>query len=451
MKELAATTKSASKDTQSVALKQFLGIQREKAALTQIDPKNGFEIFFFPYPGWGQDDKLTLLGRRVLGAEDFPTIPDWSTGPKFQTGIQNMHFAILTNLRPTADETNIAFQVSTDDGTALSVNTDIDPIRTNVSEPNYFSRFFDQATSQYQNTCTQLVAGGPNYVTIRYYDGGGAAAFKLQFKHCATGEVKPIPPSMFTLTQEASAPFVAFEVFNREDVLVFEELRLGRGMLAGITGGTGRTEVLSSGTLIPGGRIAYRIGAGASWTVKARVAFQALRTITFAWVLEGGSGTVFSWIDRVSGNGLLVSVNGQQMYVSWKGSGTTPLQGSLPIPVPQGTALYTRITFETVGGASLPNQIRIATIKMSVNDVSLLDNPTNQIVLVAQNGVLFTRYIRDATMAGYLGFGVAGGSGASGQSGAGLQVGFLHVFDYIVDTANTQKDVSGTWQRKFIY
>jgi hypothetical protein len=256
---------------------------------------------------------------------------------------------------------------------------------------------------------------------------------------------------MFTLTQEPSAPYAAFEVLNRDDMLVFEELRLGRGMLAGTTGGTGRTEVLQSGQTLPGGLIPYRVSAGASWTVKARVAFQALRSISFAWLLEGGNGTVFSWVDRVSGNGLVISVNGQQMNVSWKVGGITSLQGSLPVPVSSGVPLYTRITFEAVGGASLPNQIRVATIKMSVNDVSNLDNPTNQVVLVAQNGVLFTRYIRDQNMAGFLGFGVASGGGASGQSGVGIQVGFLHLFDYVLDSAHTQNDVSGTWQRKFIY
>jgi hypothetical protein len=451
MMDLTAATKSSSKDIQSVALKKLLGIQREKPALAQIDPKNGFEILFFPYPGHGQDDKLTLLGRRVLGSEDFPQIRDWATGPKFQTGFTEMHFAIITNLRPNADENNIAFQISTDDGTALSVNTDIDPIRKNISEPNYFSRFFGQAPSQYENVCTQLVAGGPNYVTIRYYDGGGAAAFRLQFRNCSTSEVKTIPPYMFTLTQEPSAPYAAFEVMKRDDAFYFEELRLGRGMLAAVTGGSGRTEVLDSAPALPGNRIPYRVSAGASWVTKSRVAFQALRTISFAWVLEGGNGTVFSWVERVTGNGLVVSVNGQQMNVSWKVGGITTLQGSLPVPIASGVPLYTRITFEAVGGTSLPNQIRISIIRMSVNDVSNLDNPTNQILLVAQNGVLFTRYIRDQNMAGFMGFGVATGAGANGQGGAGIQVGFLHLFDYVLDSARTQNDVTGSWQRKFIY
>lgn len=459
MRQLAANTKSTDTtgqgSAQRQALKQFLGISREKGAFNQIEERNGFEIFFFPYPGHGNDDKLTFLGRRVLSGEDFPQIPDWSTGPKFQTGFSEMHFAIVTNLRPKANETNIAFQVSTDDGTALAVNVDIDPIKTNASEPNYFGRFFAQAPTLQQNVCTQLTTGGPNYVTIRYYDGGGAAAFRIQFRNCTSGEVKTIPSYMFTLTQEPSAPFASFEVMNRDNSLFFEELRLGRGLFKSVTAGNGRVEILESAPQMPGGLIPYRVGAGASWQIKTRIAYQALRTVSFVWSPEnaassgGSSSTVFYWgSGQQPGTGFRLTINGQKLSASWQMGGMT-LQGTMPAPISGSGPYYTRITFEAQN-AVLPNRVRIATIPMNMNDITRLDMDVNQIVLMPQNGILFSRYIQDKNMAGFMGIGAAPGETTQANP-VGVQVGFLHIFDYVLDSAKTQLDMTGQWKRKFIY
>lgn len=447
---LMAKTKSDNLSTQSLALKQSLGIQRESPALMQIDPKNGFELFFFPYPGHGNDDKLTFLGRRVLGGEDFPQIPDWSTGPKFNTGFNQMHFAIVTNLRPKQDETNISFQVSTDDGTALSVNTDIDPIRKSVSEPNYFSRFFAQAPSLQTNNniCTQLAANGPNYLTLRYYDGGGASAFRLQFRNCTSGETKTIPSYMFTLTQEPAAPYASFEVMRRDDALFFEELRLGRGLFAATTSGNGNARV-ADGASLPGGLIPYKLAAGARWEIKSRIAFQSLRTITILWGMDSPPatvGNVFYWLDKASGNGLLLYVEGMRLKARWSLAGQV-LEGVAPVPLAGNGPFYTRITFEAVN-VTLPNNIRIATVQMNVNDITRLDNDTNQIIISPKTNILFSRYIQDNNMAGFMGLGAAPGSQTNNIA---LQVGFLHIFDYVVDSIKSQVDATGQWKRKFIY
>ena len=450
--DLVGATKSADQATQTSALTQLLGINRTKTPLAQIDPKNGFEIFFFPYPGAGQDNNLTFLGRRVLNSDDFPTIPVNYGGPKFQTGFTQMHFAIITNLRPDQTETNISFQVDTSDGTALSVNVDIDPIRTNATEQTYFSRFFDQQSTHYENVCTTLTAGGPNYLTIRYYDGHGNASFKIQTRNCTTGDTNLIPPYMFTLTQEPAAPYASFAVLYREDAPFFEEYRLGRGLFAGVRNGGGTAKILENNPL-PGNLIPYNISANGGWKVKTRIAFQSLRTITFVWALDGTgtSGTVFSWVDPVSGNGFTLSVNAQQLTATWNIQGAAALQGTMPVSVNAQNTNYTRITFEAVGGVMLPNQIRIATVAMNLNDITNIENPTNQILLVTQNAGLFARYIQNQSMAGFMGFGSSQGSAATGQGGVGLLIGFLHLFDYIVNTANSQVDITGGWKRKFIY
>jgi len=452
IRQVATNTRSTDKNIQAVALKQFLGISREQPALNQIEERNGFEIFFFPYPGSGSasDDNLTFLGRRVLSGEDFPQIPDWSTGPKFQTGFTEMHFAIITNLRPKADENNIAFQVSTDDGTALSVNVDIDPIKTNSSEPNYFGRFFSQGPTLHQNVCTQLTTGGPNYVIIRYYDGGGASAFRIQFRNCTSGQIKTIPSYMFSLTQEPSAPYASFEVITRDNALFFEELRLGRGIFKSVTAGNGRVEILESAPQMPGGLIPYRVSAGASWQIKTRIAYQSLRTISFVWSPENtasGNSTILYWSQQ-PGTGFRLTINGQKLSASWQMGGIT-LQDTMPAPLGGGSPYYTRITFEAQN-AILPNKIRVATVPMSVNDISRLDMDTNQIILTAQNGILFSRYIQDKSMAGFMGFGAAPGE-TTQPNPVGLQIGFLHIFDYVLDAPKSQIDITGKWKRKFIY
>lgn len=450
---LATKTKSRNASEQTLALKQFLGIRREDPGVTQVDAKNGFEIFFFPYPGHGNDDKLTFLGRRVLNGDDFPQIPDWSSGPKFQTGFTEMHFAILTNLRPKEGETNVAFQVSTDDGIALSVNTELDPIRANVNEANYFSRFFTQAPTFHTNSeCTQLTAGGPNYVLLRYYDGGGAAAFRLQFRNCSSGEVKTIPSYMFSLTQEAAAPYVSFEALTRGDSTLFEELRLGRGLFAATTSGNGRT-TLSHSASLPGGLIPFTFSAGARWEITSRIAFQSLRTITLVWSMDTAPaqrGNVFYWVDKTSGNGLLLYVErdaaGIRLKATWSMSGQT-IAAVAPTPLQGNGPFYTRITFEAIN-AMLPNNIRVAIVPMNLNDITRLENDTNQFMITPKNNVLFTRYIQDKNMAGFMGLGAAPGAQAND---IGLSFGFLRIFDYIVDSTRSQIDVTSQWKRKFIY
>ena len=204
---------------------------------------------------------------------------------------------------------------------------------------------------------------------------------------------------------------------------------------------------------LPGNLIPYNISANGGWRVKTRIAFQSLRTITFVWALDGTGtgGTIFSWVDPVSGNGFILSVNGQQLTATWTIQGGATLQGTMPVSVNAQNTNYTRITFEAVGGVMLPNQIRIATVAMNLNDITNIENPTNQILLVTQGAGLFARYIQNQSMAGFMTFGASQGSAASGQGGVGLLIGFLHLFDYIVNAANSQVDVSGGWKRKFIY
>jgi hypothetical protein len=200
---------------------------------------------------------------------------------------------------------------------------------------------------------------------------------------------------------------------------------------------------------MPGGLIPYRVSAGASWQIKTRIAYQSLRTISIVWTPENtasNNSTIFYWGDNKTG--FRLTVNGQKLSASWQMGGVT-LQDTMPAPLGGGGPCYTRITFEAQN-AILPNKIRIATVPMSVNDITRLDMDTNQIILTPQNGILFSRYIQDTSMAGFMGFGAAPGE-TTQPNPVGLRIGFLHIFDYILDASKTQTDVTGKWKRKFIY
>jgi hypothetical protein len=157
-------------------------------------------------------------------------------------------------------------------------------------------------------------------------------------------------------------------------------------------------------------------------------------------------GNVFYWVDKGSGNGLLLYVDGMRLKARWSLAGQV-LEGVAPAPLAGNGPFYTRITFEAVN-ATLPNNIRIATVPMNVNDITRLENDTNQIIISPKTNILFSRYIQDANMAGFMGLGAAPGSQTNNIA---LQVGFLHIFDYVVDSAKSQADATGQWKRKFIY
>ena len=453
IKALVARTKDTNKSVQALAIKQLLGIIREKPALNQIGPINGVELFFFPYPGNGDKNNITFLGRRILTGADFPNIPNNTVGSKFNTGFSQMHFAIITNIRPKEDATNVAFQVTTRDGTAVAINVDVDPVvKEVVTTPSYFSMFFDQSTTSYENVCSRLTAGGPNYITIRYYDSGSTGTFNFQYKNCSSGQVRAIPPDTFTLTQEPAAPFASFEVVMREDGAYFEEFRMGRGLFAGDTFGNGQASVLS--TVLPGGFTPYRLSTNQSWKIGNRIAFQSLRTISFVWQPEtlpsNSSAIIFSWVDPTTGNGLTVFAQTESGGVRLKSSWTLKnpdiaLSGAATNFLTAKGVYYTRITFEATG-TLLPGLIRISTISMGNPDISRINADANQIIMTSPTGVLFARYIQSSAMAGVMAFGAP----KSQSNDITLQIGALHLFDYVINVGQVEKDILRKWERAFI-
>jgi hypothetical protein len=129
--------------------------------------------------------------------------------------------------------------------------------------------------------------------------------------------------------------------------------------------------------------------------------------------------------------------------------GDATIQGSAAAPLTGNGPYYTRITFEATD-TLLPSKIRIATIPVSVNDTTQLERDANQTILTPSNGILFDRYIRDNNMAGFMGFGAAPGE-TTQSNPVGLLIGFLHLFDYVLDGMKSQLDIAGQWKRKFIY
>jgi hypothetical protein len=78
-------------------------------------------------------------------------------------------------------------------------------------------------------------------------------------------------------------------------------------------------------------------------------------------------------------------------------------------------------------------------------DYSKIEADANQIVM--KNPTLFSRYIQSTSMAGYMSFGAP----RTQANDISLQIGFLHLFDYVLNSTQVEKDITRKWQRAFIY
>jgi len=79
-------------------------------------------------------------------------------------------------------------------------------------------------------------------------------------------------------------------------------------------------------------------------------------------------------------------------------------------------------------------------------DISKIDTDANQIVMTSPTGVLFARYIQSSAMAGVMAFGAP----KTQSNDITLQIGFLHLFDYVINVGQVQKDIMRKWERAFI-
>ena len=279
--QLLANMNSADYATQQYTMMQFLGISPEK--LIQRAPyKQGVEVFWFvPVPGSPQ--KVSGFLRRTI-EYDIVQLHPGTSGIKQLGGIGYGCMVQLTDVRATA-EFAVKFNVTVNDGFWIAVNQPaaIDKIamgQTSSDKPGLFENLGLQGPTNYQsNACTAFHATKPNIMKLFYEDGNRGNA--LLFRAIGCSGAPTLSPNYYSLTCEANAPFLTYEVGDKSNA--FEELR-NPGLFGQFLPVVGmdyhvKTDERSS---VPGKKSFVRLNSANSIINLQNIAYQSWKKVTFA-------------------------------------------------------------------------------------------------------------------------------------------------------------------------
>ena len=279
--QLLSHMNSADYATQQSAMMQFLGISPEK--LIQRAPyKQGVEVFWFvPVPGNPQ--KVSGFLRRTI-EYDIVQLQPGTSAIKQLGGIGYGCMVQLTDVRATA-EFAVKFNVTVNDGFWIAVNQPaaIDKIamgQTSSDKPGLFENLGLQGPTNYQsNACTAFHATKPNIMKLFYEDGGQGNA--LLFRAIGCSGAPTLSPNYYSLTCEANAPFLTYEVGDKSNA--FEELR-NPGLFGQFLPVVGmdyhvKTDERSS---VPGKKSFVRLNSANSIINIQNIAYQSWKKVTFA-------------------------------------------------------------------------------------------------------------------------------------------------------------------------
>ena len=203
--------------TQATALTDFLGITPDDLS-NRAPLKQGIEMFWF--------NTLTGLLVNVTVEGDYPNYPYGSGAiiPQLGFAAYGQFFAI-TDVRVAAD-TAANVSVYSDDGVVLALNraVDLTPNKI-VNTDGYLAANVLQGPTTYKSKeCWTFTKAGPNILKTYWHDkGGGGHTFKFDAVACTGTSTGALGPSNYSLTREASGPFISFE--NNKDG-EFADLRL---------------------------------------------------------------------------------------------------------------------------------------------------------------------------------------------------------------------------------
>ena len=267
--------------TQSAALTKIIGIVPEQM-ITRAPYKQGVEVFWF-VPNRGDVKKVVGFLKRTIEKK----IVQFQDGPSNVPQIGGLQYGCmlqLTDVRAPVDF-SAKFQVRVDDGFWVAVNqpANIDKIamgQHTADQPGLFENLGWQGPTTYtSNACTQFHSNMPNITKLYHEDaGGGWAAFTFSAIACV-GTPK-LDYKYLSLTCEARAPFLTYEVSSSS---LFEELR-NPGLfeqflrLVGMDYHT-RTDEKNG---VPGKKGFVRMNSANSVIDMYSIAFQSWKTMTTA-------------------------------------------------------------------------------------------------------------------------------------------------------------------------
>lgn len=286
LQQLSANTRSSEYATQRDAMIQFLGITPEKS-IQRAPYAQGVEVFWF-VPVQGNPNRVAGFLRRTIERD----IVQFQAGPSRFAPIGGGAFGCmlqLTDIRASSDFT-ARFDVTVDDGFWIAVNqpADVDKSAMNqnyADRPGLFENLGLQGATLYRSkSCSVYKASTPNVTKVYYEDaGGGGSAFQVNASACS-GTTAFQPPS-YSLTCEARAPFLTYEVGTRSGV--FEETR-NPGLFGQFLGIQAldyhvRPEERER---VPGKKGFVRITPATALIDMPNIAFQSWRTMTCAIRLQ---------------------------------------------------------------------------------------------------------------------------------------------------------------------
>jgi len=439
--------------TQQSSMTQMLGISPEK--LIQRAPyKQGVEVFWFvPVPGNPQ--KVSGFLRRTVEHDIVQLQPGPST-VKQLGGIGYGCMVQLTDVRATA-EFAVKFGVTVDDGFWIAVNqpAEIDKTAMNQStsdKPGLFENLGLQGPTPYQSAaCTPFHAGKPNIMKLFFEDaGGGWNAFLFRTIGCSG--TPTMSPNYYSLTCEANAPFLTYEVGEKSST--FEELRNPGlfGQFLPVVGLDYHVKTDERGA-VPGKKSFVRLNSANSIINLQNIAYQSWKKVTFAVrlysmpVKETLIGLAFGNVGTFYYNVICTPVNGSTTSISIEyniGAGSQKMQTAY------------QLSLNTWYLIQIDNRGNGFTLSCDAfNDVLAKKGTTNPGVAVSGNATL---YGMNATWApapgqGYqacnIMVGTKGyvGSWASMYSTSSFtyDLAWVHFFDKMLSAADVYRECMADW------
>ena len=267
--------------TQRDAMVQFLGISPEKSVVRAPYTQGVEVLWFVPVPG--NPKRVAGFLKRTIERDIVQLQAGPSRVPQIGGGAFGC-FVQMMDVRAPSD-LSVKFTVIVDDGFWIAINQPADIDRTAMEKhtadvPGLFENLGLQGPTMYQsNSCTPLNASTPNIVKMFFEDaGGGWHAFQVTPQIC--NGINAFRPQYYSLTCEARAPFLTYEVSKSGR---FEELR-NPGLFSQFLGADGyqpfsRTDDRAS---VPGKKAFIRMNGWYSYINMINIAYQSWKSMSFA-------------------------------------------------------------------------------------------------------------------------------------------------------------------------
>jgi hypothetical protein len=439
--------KSTDTKVQYAALRNFLGISPQDSTMKQIPAIRGVEDLWF---SMGNN---TFLGRRITtnGAQ-FPSIQD-TLGPVGGTGMNSLvQYITMANLRPPSSK-NIRLRVGTDDGSLWVLNKDINPPAYRnqaVDTEDTFSRHWDQPPTTWDaKTCWKLSPNGPNYIMGYWQQTYGQSHSQIYYSECNRQNFQRIPTEWMTLVQEPDAPHFSWEcnkVSPDSTAVAFREFRLPSFFPLNSNG----TSIVNT-DVFPNLKGGLKFSRGGMSLSPNNFATNSWRTLTIAATIDVAPTSMYRLlqfgnlsIDIFPGPG----GNSVNVMFNWSSStlDTTSAGGIIVKNVGISGPVLFYVNMRSDQDNTYPNRLTCSAAPLanwqSGNASLSRSDPNVRTVTTVGQLPLYNN-----TDAAPILLGVSPSRNYPSGTTANYTIGWVHMFDYELDTSDVGRDANNSWNR----